>query len=102
MSRRLIVAAWVIALPAVAFAQTLVDRVPADAMVYVGWRGSDSMGTAYDGSHLKAVLGESNVPQIFSEFFPRLIERVGKEEPQAAEVMKIVMAIGAAMWRQPS
>jgi len=30
--------------PAAAFAQALADRVPADAVLYVGWRGSADMG----------------------------------------------------------
>ena len=56
-----------------AFAQPLADRVPSDAVVYIGWQGMDSLGTGYEKSHLKGVIDSSNIPQFFSEFLPRLI-----------------------------
>ena len=42
-----------------ASAQPLADRVPADALVYIGWAGSQNLGPAYDASHLKAVAASS-------------------------------------------
>ena len=36
-------------------AQPLADRVPADALIYVGWAGAEK-AVGYDASHLKAVL----------------------------------------------
>src|SRR5438552_3037967 len=41
-------------------AQPLADRVPADAIVYIGWRGTQDLGPAYNGSHLKAVVDASD------------------------------------------
>ena len=37
-------------------AQPLADRVPADALLYFGWSGSENIGATYDQSRLKAVL----------------------------------------------
>src|SRR3982751_1703418 len=70
-----------------ALAQPLADRLPADTVVYVGWAGADSLGTQYEASHLKAVLEASNVPKLFDEFLPRVIEKIRQEEPQARDVL---------------
>ena len=84
-----------------AFAQPLADRVPSDAVVYIGWQGADSVGTAYEQSHLKGVIDSSNIPQFFSEFIPRLIERLGKEDAQAAAVFRSVHGMGQILWPKP-
>src|SRR5262245_32673120 len=39
-----------------AAAQPLADRLPSDALLYIGWAGSDKLGEAYSKSHLKGVL----------------------------------------------
>lgn len=84
-----------------AVAQPMADRVPSDAVVYVGWKGSESLGTGYEKSHLKGVMDSSNIPQFFSEFLPRLIERMGKEDAQAAAVMRSMHGIGRVFWAKP-
>jgi prepilin-type processing-associated H-X9-DG protein len=85
-----------------AFAQPLADRVPADAIVYFGWSGADAMPAAYAGSHLKAVVDASNVRELIGESSPRLLERIAKEDDEAAEATALISAIGAPMWRHPS
>ncbi len=37
-------------------AQTMPEKVPADALVYVGWEGSVALGKSYDASHLKGMI----------------------------------------------
>ena len=59
-------------------AQPLADRVPADALVYVGWRGIESMGPGYDGSHLKAVLEAGAPGSIFEQLVPALVARIAQ------------------------
>src|SRR5438270_1149814 len=80
----------------------LADRVPGDALVYLGWTGSDSLGPAYEGSHLKAVIDASSFPQLFQTFLPQLIERVTPQNEQAAQVIQLISAVGGPMWRHPS
>ena len=48
-------------------AQPLADRLPADTVVYVGWAGADSLGSQYEGSHLKAILDASNASKFVDE-----------------------------------
>jgi hypothetical protein len=83
-------------------AQPLVERVPADAVVYVGWQGAEAMPGEYEQSHLKAVMEASNFQALFEDFLPRAIDRIGQEEPETADRMEVVGTLVAAMWRHPS
>jgi prepilin-type processing-associated H-X9-DG protein len=84
-----------------AFAQPLADRVPADALVYIGWQGSQSLD-GYSGSHLQAIVDSSDLPKVFSEWVPLLIQRLGQSEPQAAGVMQLIATAGGHFWKHPS
>ncbi len=84
------------------FAQPLADRVPADAIVYVGWKGAGDLGSGYDQSHLKAVVGASNLPQLFTEFLPSVAQKVRGQDAQSADVIDLVTAVGGPLWRHPS
>ena len=86
-----------------ASAQPLADRVPADALVYVGWMGSQNLGPAgYEGSHLQALAASSDAQKLFTETLPKLSKRIGAGNAEAGEVMNAVSAIGGRMWRHPS
>ncbi len=89
-------------LPSIVEAQPLADRLPGDAVIYVGWRGADSMGPGYQTSHLKAVLDASDFAQVIHEFLPQVMARLGKEDPDAARVMPIISAVAQPMWKHPS
>ncbi len=103
MTGRLIAfVAVVLSLNQFADAQPLADRVPSDAVIYVGWAGADSMGPGYDGSHLKAILEAAEVKRIVDEVIPKLLERVAQEEPQAGEVTKLMSDVAGPMWRHPT
>jgi len=83
-------------------AQPLADRIPQDAVAYIGWCGAESMGAGYDGSHLKAVIEASNVAELVNQSLPRLLERIGQDDEDAARVTGLLTAIGGPMWRHPS
>jgi hypothetical protein len=87
--------------PLASLAQPLADRVPGDAIVYVGWTGADSMGPSYAKSHLKAVLDAANVSKLVDEFLPRAFERMAQAEPGAREGMAGLSASGHT-WRHPT
>jgi len=84
----------------VALAQPMAERVPGDAVVYVGWQGTDSL-SGYEKSHLKGVIDSSNLPQFFSEFLPRVIERIGKQDAQAAAVFRSAYGVGRVFITRP-
>ncbi|HEX3357232.1 MAG TPA: hypothetical protein VHS31_09695 [Tepidisphaeraceae bacterium] len=83
------------------WAQPLADKVPANSLLYFGWRGSDDLGPAYADSHLKAVLDQCNLRQVFNDMVPRAIMRVGRESPQAADILRSATSIAGPMWRHP-
>lgn len=88
--------------PLIAAAQPLADRIPKDAIIYVGWRGADQMGAGYDASHLKAVLDASGAAQLFNDFIPKLAQRAAQEDPQAGMAFGVLQAVGGPMWKHPS
>ncbi|MDB5329816.1 MAG: hypothetical protein JWP03_967 [Phycisphaerales bacterium] len=102
MLARLTALLVLLASPVFALGQALSDRVPADAIVYLGWTGSESLGPKYKGSNLESVLAESNIPAVFQQFLPQVFDRIAKEQPDAAEPIKIFRAIAGPMWRHPS
>ena len=87
---------------AAVLAQPLAERVPADALIYVGWRGIESMGPGYDGSHLKAVLEAGAPGAIFEQFVPALVARLAQEDREAAHAAQFFADASRLMWRHPT
>ncbi len=102
MQARLSVFLLVIFSPLLALAQPLSDRVPAEAIIYIGWQGSESMPASFNQSHAKALLDDSNIPKVFNDMIPQLIRRLGMENPQAGEHVKLMAGIVATFWRHPT
>jgi hypothetical protein len=101
------VAFLLLVVPSIVCAQPLADRIPADAVLYVGWQGSESLGEPYAKSHLKEVLADSNLPQFFEEFLPRLADRFEKEEDDAeakdvARTIRVMRSVASPVWRKPA
>jgi prepilin-type processing-associated H-X9-DG protein len=102
MTIRAIVAAALL-LPACSFAQTLADKVPADAVVYLGWKGSDSPGSEYEKSHLKAVLDATDWSVLGSDTFARGLARAtARANRQFAQVVPSLLSTGKELLRYPS
>src|SRR5947209_2553065 len=103
MASRLAAVLFLFVVPVLAWAQSpLADRVPADAIVYVGWRGSADLGPGYPQSNLKAVLDDSNVPEFIDRFLPEVIDKLGQMNPEAGQVGQLVAAIAKPSWRHPT
>ncbi|HEY2586912.1 MAG TPA: H-X9-DG-CTERM domain-containing protein [Tepidisphaeraceae bacterium] len=102
MSSRLAAVLVVLFAPVIARAQPLADRVPANAIVYIGWRGSADLGPGYPESNLKAVLDDSNVPDFVDRFLPEVIDKLGQMNPDAGQVGQIVATIARPTWQHPT
>src|SRR5579884_2174292 len=102
MFTRLLALLVVLASPVIALGQALANRVPADAMIYVGWRGSQSLGPGYQGSNLHAVLQQSNLGDVFDQFLPQVLDKIASTDRDAAEAIACFRAVGGPMWRHPS
>lgn len=83
-------------------AQTLADRVPDDAIVYVGWAGAGNMGPGFEGSHLQAVLKASDWNDFFDRFLPMAMKKIGQSDRDAADATQFFGAIAKPMWSHPS
>lgn len=101
-SMRWVVLLLAVALPAVARAQTLAERLPGDAILYVGWSGVQKPGAGYAGSNLEAVVAASNLQKFTDEFLPQVLERIAKEDKQAADAVNAIRNLALPMWRHPS
>jgi prepilin-type processing-associated H-X9-DG protein len=88
--------------PTLSFGQPLADRLPADAEIYVGWSGTDSIGPGYDQSHLKAILEASQIGQFVHDSIPRLISAIGEKDAQSAQQIRLVLDILAPLAVHPS
>jgi hypothetical protein len=82
-------------------AQPLAELVPADAVLYAGWRGADDPGEAYDGSNLKALRDATDLPLALTQILD-LIERANPGEEEAQIVVGMIRTIGGASWRYPT
>src|SRR5437588_10916323 len=90
------------ALPSAALAQPLADRIPSDALLYVGWSGTESVTTAYNQSRLKVVVDNSDLRQFIDDFIPQLMQKAVQNDPHAAPVMQMISTIGPVLWRHPA
>jgi hypothetical protein len=99
---RIVALLVVVASPALVRAQALADRVPADTTLYFGWQGVDSAAPGFAGSHLQAVLADSNIPRVIDEFLPKVLDRIAQEDKHSAEGIEIARALLGPMVRHPS
>ncbi len=95
-------AALLFPLCGLAIAQPLADRIPADALVYVGWTGSDNLGPAYQSSHLKGVVDATDFPKLFNDFLPRIAQKLGQTDAQGSQKITFITSVGRRLWKYPS
>lgn len=89
-------------LPASLRAGRLADRVPADAIIYAGWEGTDSIAARYGDTRLKAFLDASNLPALVNDFLPRLLDRLAADRPRDAENIRALLTVVTPMLRYPT
>jgi prepilin-type processing-associated H-X9-DG protein len=78
----------------------LANHVPDDAVVYIGWAGSDALQPAYDASHLKAVLSASNFADVLSQLIPQLENKI--TDPESKDSFALAQQVGAVLWKHPT
>lgn len=100
--RRICLALVLLFCASTARAQPLADSVPADAMIYVSWTGSDSMGKGYEGSHLQSVVQASNMKALIERVIPALSDMASMEDPDAARGLELVTSVFGAIFRYPT
>ncbi|MEL7239744.1 MAG: hypothetical protein AAGK78_12865, partial [Planctomycetota bacterium] len=76
-----LVAATTLCLPGLAGADVnapLADKIPSDALLYVGWSGAEQARALGEGSHAMALLDESNLPTVFNETLPTALRTLSE------------------------
>ncbi|HEX8523359.1 MAG TPA: hypothetical protein VF669_13985 [Tepidisphaeraceae bacterium] len=99
--RRLIVAllVWIgFAVPVSAAPQAA--QVPADAILYIGFAGTESLGPSYSGSHLQNVIKASQFAEFYRQVLPQVLERTLAKDPQGATQMAQAASIGEVVGRR--
>lgn len=99
--RRLLAFAVVLIAAAVAPAQPLADRLPADTIVYLGFTGTQNV-PGFAGTHAEALLQQSNLPEIFRQVIPQAIAKAKQKQPGDAEQMQAAYEIASLVARNPT
>ncbi len=84
-----------------AWAQPLVERVPGDAVVYVGWRGADDPDLGYAGSNLEAITASTDLPGALNRTL-MVIQQANPGNPWVGLVTGLVDSISSASWHHPT
>ncbi|MFK7791020.1 MAG: hypothetical protein AB8C95_16190 [Phycisphaeraceae bacterium] len=94
----LLLVALLIGLPSAA--QTMIEKVPDSAVMYVGWRGSTDMGPGYEGSNLQGMLEELGLLEAVPEMVD-LIDKLGEDgqiEEDEAQMLALAGTLLSAAW----
>ena len=102
LAKTLLPAAILALVPATLRAQALADRVPADAVLYVGWAGGASQADAYGQSNLKTVIAASGLPETAKTVVPQLLDKLAASDPEQADALRLIYSVAETSWGHPS
>ncbi len=83
-------------------AGALDDKVPLDAIAYVGWAGTDALGPQYANSNLKGILDASVIKDFIDKQLPKLIDQAGQQNPAAPAMIAKAQSTLAIVWKHPT
>jgi prepilin-type processing-associated H-X9-DG protein len=83
-------------------AQTLAERVPGDAIAYLGWKGTDAAANGYAGSHLQAVVDASGFAELRDQLIPQLMQKINSQSNDHGQRELAVKTMLDILWRHPS
>ncbi len=98
----ILAAAAVLALGDMTRAGALDDKVPQEAIAYVGWAGADTLGPQYANSNLKGILDASIIQSFISKQLPKLIDQAAQQNPAAPAMFAKAQATMDVLWKHPS
>src|SRR5262249_52402645 len=78
---------------------------PGDAIIYVGWRGTDALGATYDNSHLAAVIAATNFAGLSEQTIPALLSKLPQEKPEEIEraaAIEAAIPLLLHLWNRPT
>ncbi|MCL2647395.1 MAG: DUF3352 domain-containing protein [Phycisphaerales bacterium] len=84
------------------FAAPLDNRIPADAIAYVGWQGVDALAGPYAQSNLKGFIDSSKLPEFLTENWPKWMAAANHGDEQVAQQTADSQALLMMVWRHPT
>ena len=96
--RRLLPVLILLAAPAAWAESPLADKVPGDALAYVGWRGADELGPAYDKSHLKGIADALEVQTLLDT----LLKQAAANNPDNTAAINLFTKAGNMVFKYPT
>src|SRR5262249_41806474 len=83
-------------------AQPLADRVPADAIIYVGWRGGGQLRPQYDGADPPAGLQTPACPAAWEKLRPQIISKITEDNAEQAGQFNDMFTVLAMLRKHPT
>lgn len=101
-----IAVALVCGLASAVSAQPLADRIPADAIVYIGWQGTEGTGQAYEQSHMRALLQASRMSELLTKVLPQAAEMFADDPDDGGQLIfrefaRMTSDVAGPMWNRP-
>lgn len=90
--------AMLFALPS--HAQPLIEHVPDNAAIYIGWRGTTDMGPDYKGSNLEGVIEETGLLQAIPQLMETLSQIAKDAEQENGPPVGMLVNMGGELWSQ--
>ena len=101
MNRITLIAAFCLMLSTTLLAQPLTERVPGDAVVYIGWQGTDAL-KGYEGSNLEKLAPHSTLGRVFTEALPEFWRLVGEQVGADETDIELSATLTSLLWKRPS
>lgn len=79
----------------------LADRLPAEAILYVGWVGSEGIAQRWEGTHTQALVQQSNFEDFFTRYVPEVLDKLAQEEPDAAQAVQLAKELLPMFVKRP-
>ncbi len=83
------------------WAAPLDNRIPKDALLYIGWQGADALAPAYANSNMKAVLDSSTLPAFIQQEMPKWLEMAGQKDADAPAEIEDGKTALTVLWHHP-
>lgn len=83
-------------------AQSLANRIPADALIYADWQGTEQLQPVYQGTHLKALVDASTFPEFLEKGLPNLLAKIPNSNEQEIEIAKLIIDLSKAAIKHPT
>ena len=81
-------------------AMPMADRVPDDAVAYIGWAGADSQSKAFQASDLSAFLSHSNLSTVAGGYLTKLWDQLAQSSGDEGAVAGLKKSL-PPLWHHP-